>query len=341
MDYLESDAEIISELERFNIKDNKELFVYGLRSDGLTAELNRLGSPAKTLPVNLQEQDELKRLAHHELLVHPDWLNEMIANEEVFVLEASRGDDSEHVKGHIPTSVHMNTDAIEEGPLWNRKSDDEIITALGSHGIAHDMTVVVYSLADTTPAARVASILTYAGVADVRILDGNLTAWQAAGYNLDSGRVEPERVDFGYTQPANPNFIIDLPEAREAYNNPQANFIDIRSWEEYIGETTGYDYVPRAGRIEGAVYGYGGKNACDMSDYRNPDNTAITFTHLAARWLEQGIDPDNHNIFYCGTGWRASEAWLYAKALGWQNISVFDGGWFEWSEEGQPFAAGK
>jgi len=37
--------------------------------------------------------------------------------------------------------------------------------------------------------------------------------------------------------------------------------------------------------------------------------------------------------FYCGTGWRASEAFLYACWLGWKNISIYDGGWLEWSAQ--------
>ncbi len=164
LNHLESDTEIISELERFNINEDQELFVYGPEADGLAEELSSLGYMAETISVDLEEQDELQKLDHYELLVHPDWLNEKIENDEVYVLEASWGDDSAHIEGHIPTSVHMNTDAIEEGPLWNRRSDDEIINALGEHGITYDMTVVVYSLDDITPATRVASILMYAGV---------------------------------------------------------------------------------------------------------------------------------------------------------------------------------
>jgi rhodanese-related sulfurtransferase len=36
-------------------------------------------------------------------------------------------------------------------------------------------------------------------------------------------------------------------------------------------------------------------------------------------------------VFYCGTGWRASLAFFYAWLMGWEQIAVFDGGWFEWS----------
>jgi Rhodanese-like domain len=37
--------------------------------------------------------------------------------------------------------------------------------------------------------------------------------------------------------------------------------------------------------------------------------------------------------FYCGTGWRASEAWFCALLMGWQRISVYDGGWLEWAQD--------
>ena len=49
-------------------------------------------------------------------------------------------------------------------------------------------------------------------------------------------------------------------------------------------------------------------------------------------WREAGITGDRHVAFYCGTGWRASAAFLYACAMGWPRVCVFDGGWLEWSE---------
>lgn len=30
--------------------------------------------------------------------------------------------------------------------------------------------------------------------------------------------------------------------------------------------------------------------------------------------------------------WRASLDFYYAWLMGWENISVYDGGWFEWSQ---------
>ncbi len=50
-------------------------------------------------------------------------------------------------------------------------------------------------------------------------------------------------------------------------------------------------------------------------------------------WRHRGILPCQSVIFYCGTGWRASEAFFYAWVMGWPEISVYDGGWYEWSQQ--------
>jgi 3-mercaptopyruvate sulfurtransferase SseA len=39
-------------------------------------------------------------------------------------------------------------------------------------------------------------------------------------------------------------------------------------------------------------------------------------------------------IFWGGIeAWRASEAFLYARWLGWKDICIYDGGWLEWSAQ--------
>jgi thiosulfate/3-mercaptopyruvate sulfurtransferase len=56
-------------------------------------------------------------------------------------------------------------------------------------------------------------------------------------------------------------------------------------------------------------------------------------SEIAALWRAEGIGPEMQIAFYCGTGWRASLAFFYAWLMGWQHISVYDGGWFEWSSD--------
>ncbi len=68
-----------------------------------------------------------------------------------------------------------------------------------------------------------------------------------------------------------------------------------------------------------------------MDDFRNPDNTMRDYTEIAAFLKGDAIASQFNFFFYCGTGWRASEALLYAQAMGFTQASLYDDGWHIWS----------
>ncbi len=81
------------------------------------------------------------------------------------------------------------------------------------------------------------------------------------------------------------------------------------------------------------MFGDCGTDAYHMENYRNLDHTMREYGEVEAAWQAIGITPDKHNAFYCGTGWRGSEAFFNAWLMGWPRVSVYDGGWFEWSND--------
>ena len=87
---------------------------------------------------------------------------------------------------------------------------------LAKHGIRHDTTVILYGR-DVYAAARVAQIMLYAGVKDVRILDGGWKAWSDASLPVERGtpaNVKPAP-DFGAPIPGQPQLMVDMEQARE------------------------------------------------------------------------------------------------------------------------------
>ncbi|CSF10604.1 thiosulfate sulfur transferase [Shigella sonnei] len=79
-----------------------------------------------------------------------------------------------------------------------------------------------------------------------------------------------------------------------------------------------------------------------MEDFHNPDGTMRSADDITAMWKAWNIKPEQQVSFYCGTGWRASETFMYARAMGWKNVSVYDGGWYEWSSDPKnPVATGE
>jgi molybdopterin synthase sulfurtransferase len=178
-------------------------------------------------------------------------------------------------------------------------------------------------------------IMRYCGVDDIRLLDGGYDAWARAANPLETTLREPTRVaSFGVQIPLRPEVIVDIDEAKQILSDRQsAALVSVRTWNEHIGEVSGYNYIGPAGRIAGDIWGNCGSDAYHMQHYRTVDNTMRAYPEIAANWAEAGITADKWVAFYCGTGWRASETWFYAYLMGWQRIAVYDGGWFEWSKD--------
>jgi len=182
----------------------------------------------------------------------------------------------------------------------------------------------------------------YAGIKNVKILNGGFQTWIDAGYEISTEDVIKQPVkDFGLSIPQNSNLAVDISEAKQMINSKDADIVCVRSWPEYIGEVSGYNYIEKKGRIPGTIFGNCGSDAYHMENYRNLDHTTREFHEIAAIWKEANIVPEKHLAFYCGTGWRGSEAFFNAWLMGWPRVSVFDGGWFEWSNDpSNPFETG-
>lgn len=277
-------------------------------------------------------------------LVKPHWLAALIAGQPVpaapaghwRLLEIGYGARRAFALGHIPGAAYLDTGQFERAPLWNKVSDQALLDLLLAHGIRRDSTVVLYGRA-TLPAARAAHLLLYAGVADVRLLDGGLALWRRAGLALEAGAARPHAraAAFGAAFPARPDYLIDTRQARDLLGQPDGALVSLRTWNEFTGRTSGYPYIAARGEIPGARWGRAGQDddVHSMSEFHHADGSLRAPAAIGALWRAAGIGPERHTAFYCGTGWRASLAFFYAWLMRWQRISVYDGGWSEWSRD--------
>ena len=253
-------------------------------------------------------------------------------SKNIKIVEASWGEESEaYSKGHVPTSVHINTDTVEPPPQWMLASDEDLAKFANDYGFTKDDTVIVTG-PDVMASYRVAVVLRYIGINDVRVLNGGNDAWTSAGYELETKSNKPVAGnDFGATIPANPDLIDTQAELKEMLKDSNNVLVDNRSWDEYIGKISGYSYHDKKGRIPGAVYGYAGTSATTLEDYRNIDNTMRNADEIKALWKDAGIDTNKHLMFMCGSGWRAAEVLTYANVMGFDNTSLYSDGWIGWS----------
>ncbi len=302
------------------------------------------------------ESLSMERMERFETLVYPQWVHQLLSGEgppgfngnKFAICHCHYRNRGDYEIGHIPGAIALDSLELESPDTWNRRSPEELEQALTRLGISAEMTVVVYgrfsspnnsdphpgSSAGHLGSIRCGVLMMYAGVRDVRVLNGSIAAWGNEDYPLSTDEVQLEPVsEFGTSVPARSEIFIDTPQAKKVLESDNGNLISVRSWDEFIGKVSGYNYIFKKGHIPRAVFGNCGSDAYHMENYRNVDLTTREYHEIKAMWNDSGVTSDQFNAFYCGTGWRASEAFLNAYLMGWNKIAVYDGGWYEWSND--------
>lgn len=233
--------------------------------------------------------------------------------------------------GHLPGAVYVDMDtelathgAPPEGrhPLPSRETLQD---AARRWGLNAGDTVVVYDDYRSVSAARAWWLLRGAGVADVRVLDGGLSAWRSARLPLEAGDVSPELGSIVFDD-LHEGISID-----EAAAWPQHGvLLDARAPERYRGEIEPFD--PVAGHIPGAV-NLPADAVLDGGRFAPP---AV----IRAAFESAGVSDLTPVAAYCGSGLTAAHTAL-AGAVAGLEIAVYPGSWSQWSNtEGRPVATG-
>jgi thiosulfate/3-mercaptopyruvate sulfurtransferase len=140
------------------------------------------------------------------------------------VLDISNSDSS--ILLHIKNAIHLPSQSLLDanGAL---KSQEELAMLLGKAGISQKDTVVLYGSPESSGEAELVFwSLSYLGQADVKILDGTLKDWEAAGLPVGSYESRPA-VEYM------PSVKSDLLADYEYVKSGQAQILDVRPFVEY------------------------------------------------------------------------------------------------------------
>ena len=189
--------------------------------------------------------------------------------------------------------------------------------------------MVVYDDWNRAGSARAWWVLTAAGIPGVRILDGGLSAWTAAGGALQSSVPTPVPGDVSVAH-------VDLYHgARATLTADQVaegrahTLLDARSPERFRGEVEPVD--PVAGHIPGA------RNLPSTALLAG-DGTFLVDNEIRALLAERGVG-DSAGV-YCGSGITAAVVVAGLCAAG-VDAALFAGSWSQWSAEAdRPVATG-
>lgn len=238
----------------------------------------------------------------------------------------------EYLTGHVPGAVFVSLDdelASHGAPTDGRHplpSVETLQAAAGRWGIRPGDTVVAYDGEGNLAAARAWWLLRWAGVEDVRLLDGALPAWIAAGGELATDDVKPAPGTIELTPGQLPTLDLDA-----VANFPATGILlDARAGERFRGETEPID--PKAGHVPGATSAPTGANL-------DADGSFLSADALAARFASLGVDGSRPVATYCGSGVTAAHQ-VAALAIAGIDAMLFPGSWSQWSNHDLPVATG-
>ncbi len=239
----------------------------------------------------------------------------------------------EHYRAaHIPGAVYVDMEyqlCAPGGPGLGRHplpEPDALQEAARQWGLNDGDTVVAYDDSGNLAAARLWWLLRDAGFASVSLLDGGLTAWRAAGFDVEGGE---ERHCVGNVHLSSGHMpVVSVPDLLEP--TPVDVVLDARAGERFRGEQEPID--PKAGHIPGAISAPTADNLGDDRRFRSADELRRRFDALGVHRGRVAV--------YCGSGITAAHE-IAALEIAGIDASLFPGSWSQWSTtEGLPVATG-
>lgn len=235
--------------------------------------------------------------------------------------------------GHIPGAVYVSLeDDLSDHSVSGRgrhplPSGARLQDAARRWGVRSGQPVVVYDDWNRAGSARAWWVLTAAGLSNVRILDGGLAAWRAAGGELTSSEDHLEPGDVTVRHPdlyrgARPTLTAD-----EIAAGSVDTLLDARAPERFRGEVEPID--PVAGHIPGAVN-------VPSTSLLDSEGRFLKAAALRSRFASLSGDVG----VYCGSGVTAAVV-LAALSVAGLDALLFPGSWSQWSSEaGRNVASG-
>jgi len=214
------------------------------------------------------------------------------------VLDVSNGES--YAKSHIKNAIHIPTKDFLNGE-GDLKTSEELAKVLGGAGVSRDDSIVLYGNKESSGEAEFAFlVLSYLGQKDVKLLDGSLADWQAAGLPVESS--ENRKPGGEYKPEVKSGVMADY----EYVKSDQAQILDARPFMEF-----------GKGRIPGSR-AFDASNVIKGEKIKNADDLSIIFSRLGK---------DKPIVVYSSDYSRSSLVWYALQLMGYE-ASIYT--WEDW-----------
>jgi thiosulfate/3-mercaptopyruvate sulfurtransferase len=252
-----------------------------------------------------------------------EWLADHLDDPDAAVVDVRDAWEYDAI-GHVPGAVSIPFEEFRDadGDVGMLPGADRFGSLLSAAGVEPGETLLAYDDEHGVFAARFLVTAIMYGHDDVRLLDGDVTAWsRAEPTTTDAPDVTP--TDYDASIPTD-RPLIDADGVLTAIEgSTDVVLVDTRTPEEFA-----------EGHVEGAVN-------VDWRDLVDPDTRGLKpREELAAILDSYGVTPGKRVILYCNTARRISHTYLVLRHLGYGDVSFFEGSLTEWRDRDLPLVSG-
>lgn len=249
-------------------------------------------------------------------LVDSSWLVDRLDDPSVRIVDVREPWEYDSI-GHLPGAVSVPFDSYrdrESADPGTLPGADAFAELLGGAGISPEDTIVAYDDTHGVFAARfVLTALAY-GHNDVRLLDGDFSAWRRE-YETTSTAPDPDPVEYETPGLVEEAPIVDTDTVEAAIEADDSTLIDTREQWEY-----------EEGHLPGAV-------RLDWMELVDEETRGVkSADEIETILTERGIDTDRSRpiILYCNTSRRLSHTFVVLCSIGFEDVTVYEGSLTEW-----------
>ncbi len=243
-------------------------------------------------------------------------------------------------KKHLPSAYNLWR------PDYENKSDYaysgmmaspvQMEALLSKYGVKQNTQLIIYDTKGSVNAARFWWILKEYGHEKTVIMDGGITAWQQAGFQLDDTEYRlPQASNYQFAKPLTETKLATIDKVKNAVFDENVVVLDTREPEEYAGQP--YINKNKIHQFKKGAF----TNGCipkavhlNWSDavHLNGDHCIKSIKDLKHNFEQIGITPDKTIIAYCQSGVRSAHTtFVLSEILAYPNVYNYDGSWIEWS----------
>ncbi len=269
-------------------------------------------------------------------LIEPHELFALQADSIPLVIIDTR-DPNDYAIEHIPNAINIReifTYLLDSStPEALQQLQQYFVKLLGAAGLSGKETAIIYEDAmhkGYGQSCRGYFLLEYLGYPQISILNGGYQAWKKANFPVSSDITTCTLKSFPLQ--VNSKIMVTKEEMLSALDNPEIVKLDVRDYDEWIGESSspyGKDFCPRKGRIPGAVWieWYRMmKSNSEIPMFRSPEE-------ILAVCSEVGINPEQTVYVYCFKGSRAANTAIALKMAGFKDVRNYYSSWNDWSRD--------